>query len=197
MHPIGLVDPLARWFFEGLLAVFVISEYAIRLRSAVNRGGAQREWASFIVIIIGIAGGIGGAVAVAQLVTATAIRFGRFEFFVAGLMLMALGIAFRIWSVVTLGRYFTVQVQVQDDQKVVDTGPYRYLRHPSYTGLLTTSLGIGIALDNWLALIIAVVLPTTATVIRIFVEERALLAGIGEPYAKFAATRSRLIPHVW
>ena len=197
MQPLGLTVPIAQWFFIGLLIVFAASEYVIRVRSAINRSGAKREWKSLFVVLIGLGGGIGGAIVIAEKVTTTAIGFARVEFFVVGIVVMAAGIAFRIWSVVTLGRYFTVQVQVRDDQAVVDTGPYRYLRHPSYTGLLAICLGIGLALDNWLALIVAVVLPTAALVIRIRVEERVLLAGIGEPYARFAATRSRLIPHVW
>ena len=78
-----------------------------------------------------------------------------------------------------------------------DRGPYRLLRHPSYTGLLCTCLGIGLALGNWVALLLAIVPTTIAIVYRIRVEERALLAGIGEPYRQFCATRARLIPHVW
>jgi len=88
-------------------------------------------------------------------------------------------------------------VQVRDEQPVVDTGPYRVLRHPSYTGLLLVCLGIGLALGNWLALTVVVALPTAVILVRIRVEERALLAGIGEPYRRFMATRKRLIPWVW
>jgi protein-S-isoprenylcysteine O-methyltransferase Ste14 len=110
---------------------------------------------------------------------------------------LVLGLALRAWSVIALGRNFTVHVQVRAEQPVVDTGPYRLLRHPSYTALLLVCLGIGVALANWLALIVIVVLPTAAILLRIRVEERALLAGIGEPYRRFAATRKRLIPWVW
>ncbi len=197
MRPPGLELPTAMVFFEGLLVVFVVTEAVIRFRSGRNQSGAKREWTSFFVIVVGLVGGIGGAVFAASLATWAAIPFWRIEFFVVGCVLMAFGIGFRIWSVVVLGRFFTVEVQVHDGQTVVDTGPYRMLRHPSYPGLLATCLGIGLALDNWLALIIAVVLPTVTTVFRIRVEERALLAGLGEPYARFAATRSRLIPGVW
>jgi len=68
---------------------------------------------------------------------------------------------------------------------------------PGATGLLLVCLGIGLALGNWLALVVVVVAPTVAILIRIRVEERALLAGIGEPHRRFAATRKRLIPWVW
>lgn len=148
-------------------------------------------------MIVGFGIGIVGAVFVALRLTWAAIPVERLELFVAGIVLMVLGIAFRAWSVIILGRNFTVYVQVRDEQPVVDTGPYRLLRHPSYTGLLVVCLGIGLALGNWLALVVVVVAPTIAIILRIRVEERALLAGIGEPYRRFAATRKRLIPWVW
>ena len=197
MRPLGFDQPVPMAFFEGLLIIFVVTEAVIRLRSRANQSGAKREWTSFFVIVVGLAGGIGGAVVAASIATWAAIPFWRIGFFVVGCVLMAAGIAFRIWAVVVLGRFFTVEVQVHSGQTVVESGPYRILRHPSYTGLLTTCLGIGLALDNWLALIIVIVLPTAATVVRIRVEEQALLAGIGEPYRAFAATRKRLVPGIW
>ena len=197
MRPLGFELPVPMILFEGLLVAFAVTEAVIRLRSGTNQSGAKREWASFFVIVVGLVGGIGGAVVAASVATWAAIPFGRIEFFVVGCVLMAFGIAFRIWAVVVLGRFFTVEVQVHDGQTVVDTGPYRMLRHPSYTGLLATCLGIGLALGNWLALIIVIVLPVVTTVFRIRVEERALLAGLGEPSARFPAARARLIPGVW
>jgi protein-S-isoprenylcysteine O-methyltransferase Ste14 len=197
MLPLAFTHPWARDALDALLLVFVVTEYVIRFRSYRNRGSERHESASLIVIVVSYLVGIGGAVLIAIKVTATAISFGRVAFFIVGLVVIALGLALRIWSVVVLGRYFTVDVRVRENQPVVDGGPYRVLRHPSYTGLLAVVLGFGLALDNWLALIVAVVPPTVAIVVRIRVEERALLAGIGEPYRVFAATRSRLIPHVW
>jgi protein-S-isoprenylcysteine O-methyltransferase Ste14 len=197
MLPLAFTHPWARDALDALLLVFVVTEYVIRFRSYRNRGSERHESASLIVIVVSYLVGIGGAVLIAIKVTATAISFARVAFFIVGLVVIALGLALRIWSVVVLGRYFTVDVRVRENQPVVDGGPYRVLRHPSYTGLLAVVLGFGLALDNWLALIVAVVPPTVAIVVRIRVEERALLAGIGEPYRVFAATRSRLIPHVW
>jgi protein-S-isoprenylcysteine O-methyltransferase Ste14 len=110
---------------------------------------------------------------------------------------MAAGIVLRQWAVALLGRYFTTDVRVHPGQAVIDTGPYRWVRHPSYTGLLLTLVGIALALGNWAALPVLIVVPAIGVVNRIRVEERALLDGIGEPYRRFAATRARLVPHVW
>ena len=109
-----------------------------------------------------------------------------------GVGLMAAGVVLRQWAVGLLGEDFTVDVRVHPGQRVIDTGPYRHVRHPAYSGLLLTLFGMGVALGNWAALAAIVVVPAAGLVCRIRVEERALLAGIGEPYRRFAAGRHLL-----
>jgi protein-S-isoprenylcysteine O-methyltransferase Ste14 len=186
----------ARIAFDGILCVFAAGEVAIRVISSRN-GGRDRELVSLIVVVAGLGLSLAGALAAATRVPAAAIPFARVPIFVVGIVIMAFGIGLRFWSVVALGRYFTVAVQVRENQPVIDSGPYRLLRHPAYAGLLCVCLGFGIALGNWLAVIVAVVPTLAAVVVRIRVEERMLLARIGAPYEDFCATRSRLLPHVW
>jgi protein-S-isoprenylcysteine O-methyltransferase Ste14 len=113
------------------------------------------------------------------------------------MVLMCAGIAIRQWAVALLGDLFTVDVRVHAGQTVVERGPYRWVRHPSYTGLILTFVGIGLALGNWAALIVLAVLPIAGLVVRIRFEERALLDGLGEPYRRFAASRPHLFPGLW
>jgi len=96
-----------------------------------------------------------------------------------------------------LGRFFTIDVRVHPGQTVVERGPYRWVRHPSYTGLILIFVGIGFALGNWAALAVLAVVPTAGLVVRIRIEERALLDGLGEPYRRFAASRPHLFPGLW
>jgi protein-S-isoprenylcysteine O-methyltransferase Ste14 len=63
--------------------------------------------------------------------------------------------------------------------------------------MIITFVGIGLALGNWAALGVLVVVPTAGLVVRIRSEERALLDGLGEPYRRFAASRPRLVPGLW
>ncbi|HLZ75597.1 isoprenylcysteine carboxylmethyltransferase family protein [Phenylobacterium sp.] len=108
-----------------------------------------------------------------------------------------LGAGLRVWAVHTLGQYFTYVVHVSPDQKVVQTGPYRWLRHPSYTGGTLEGVGIGLAMGYGLAPAIVGGGMLASYLIRIAVEEKALADGIGEPYRAYMARTKRLIPFVW
>jgi protein-S-isoprenylcysteine O-methyltransferase len=102
--------------------------------------------------------------------------------------------AFRLWAVLVLGRFFRVTVLVQDEHRLVEAGPYRLLRHPAYTGSLLTMIGLGLAMGNWLSLAAMVLTPLAAYAYRIRVEEEALRARFGESYERYAAARWRLVP---
>ena len=131
-----------------------------------------------------------------RIVPAAAIRPGAAAF-AAGLVLLLAGIILRGWAFKTLGKYFTFTVMVSADQPVISAGPYRLLRHPSYTGLLLGCAGVGLASANWVALAGLTLLPLALLLWRIQVEENALLATLGEPYRRYAAQHKRLVPLVW
>jgi protein-S-isoprenylcysteine O-methyltransferase Ste14 len=189
--------PGARIAFDVVVGAFVLSELRIRLRSERNRDGSRLDRTSLLVVQATAIGGVGGAVLLTRRLPGAALAGAEWPLFVAGLVLMCAGVAIRQWAVATLGRFFTIDVRVQPSQTVVDRGPYRWVRHPAYTGLILTFLGFGLALGNWAALAVAFLVPTAGLVYRIHFEERALLEGLGEPYRRFAASRPRLFPGVW
>jgi protein-S-isoprenylcysteine O-methyltransferase Ste14 len=117
--------------------------------------------------------------------------------FVVGAVVGWLGLLLRWWCFVALGRYFTVVVKTSSDQKVVDRGPYRILRHPSYTGLLMALLGCGVMLGNWVGALATFAVLLAAVVYRLRIEERALIASLGDAYQVFAKHRARLVPFIW
>jgi protein-S-isoprenylcysteine O-methyltransferase Ste14 len=194
--PLPYTDLGARIPFYALVAAFAVLELRVRLRSRLNRGGVRSDRGSFLLVYTSIAAGMTGGFALAN-VHSAAISGGRWPLFVVGVLLMATGIAIRQWAVALLGRFFTIDVRVHSGQTVVDAGPYRWVRHPSYSGLLMTLIGIGMALGNWAALAALIILPTAGLVVRISVEERALTDALGEPYRRFAASRARLVPGLW
>jgi protein-S-isoprenylcysteine O-methyltransferase Ste14 len=138
-----------------------------------------------------------GGFLVATKVESAAIDFARWPIFVVGAVLTAAGIAFRQWAIAVLGAYFTVDVRVSVDQPVVEAGPYSRVAHPAYTGMVLVFVGLGLMLGNWLSLAFLTLVPAIGLVIRIRVEERAMLVGIGEPYRRFLAGRARLVPGIW
>ncbi|HUC05750.1 MAG TPA: isoprenylcysteine carboxylmethyltransferase family protein [Acidimicrobiales bacterium] len=189
-------EPVAEVLFWALLALFILGEYAMRFRSFVNRSGTRAERSSLVVVVVGVVGGLLGGIYGAEHRIAT-IGPGRWPLFVVGLILMAGGLFLRQWSIFVLGRYFTADVRIHEGQTVVDWGPYRWVRHPSYSGMVAFFGGLGLAFSSWFSLAVLIVVPTAGLVVRIRAEERALLAGLGEPYARFAAGRARLVPGVW
>jgi protein-S-isoprenylcysteine O-methyltransferase len=113
------------------------------------------------------------------------------------LVFLCSGLALRWVAIVSLGRFFTVDLAIHDGHVLVDRGVYRHLRHPSYTGLLVAFAGLGIFFGNWISLG-ALTLPIgVAVVARIRREEAALLAGLGAPYAAYCSRTKRLLPGVY
>ena len=130
------------------------------------------------------------------IVPAAAIQPGALAFSV-GLVFFLAGIGLRGWSFAALGRYSTYGIVVSPAQPVVATGPYRWLRHPSYTGGLLICSGAGLMSANWAGVAAMTLLPLAVTVWRIHLEEHALLAGLGERYRAYACDRRRLVPLIW
>jgi protein-S-isoprenylcysteine O-methyltransferase len=114
-----------------------------------------------------------------------------------GIAMMWAGMAFRLWAVLTLGAFFRTSVVVQDGHQLVTAGPYRWLRHPSYTGVIVTMTGLGLAIGNWGSLAALAILPTLAIAWRMHVEERALTEQFGEAYRDFRKTHAAVIPVIW
>lgn len=190
----------------GLLLAWGAAELALRLRLVLRPGfGARlrawstitrrlREW-TFFVVTIAITAAVLAALWLTQFRWA-AIGSG-WAIVVAGELVALAGIVLRIWAILTLDQFFTFVVGIADDHRVVQQGPYRVVRHPGYAGALLALLGIGVALANWLSLLMIFVVPMLALVVRIKVEEATLSSALGEEYRTYAQRTARLIPAVW
>lgn len=122
---------------------------------------------------------------------------GAWTAFAAGVLLLVAATAGRVWAVRTLGRWFTTSVRTDAQQPVVQDGPYRWVRHPSYTAMPLAFAGTGLCLGNALTAVCFALFPLLGLLVRIRVEERALLDQLGEAYAGYSASRRRLVPGVW
>ena len=139
----------------------------------------------------------GTVVAVAVPFTGVANAAHPAAWFWLGVATMLVGYVVRLAALLTLGETFTQHVALQPDHEVIDRGPYRWIRHPAYTGAVVSYVGIGLALGNWLSL-----LATTGSALagygyRVVVEERFLRAEL-EGYEEYVeSTPYRLLPLVW
>jgi protein-S-isoprenylcysteine O-methyltransferase Ste14 len=184
-------------------ALFTVTIAAWGMMELSQRSQPSREGATKIA-------GIGGrlvalAFVIATTVVATltprvfpaaAIRPGAVAF-AAGMVVLLAGLVLRGWSFKALGQYFTHTVMVSSDQPVIASGPYRVLRHPSYTGIILAAIGIGLASANCADLAGLLLLTLTALLWRIRIEEAALMTTLGDRYRAYAAQHKRLVPLVW
>jgi protein-S-isoprenylcysteine O-methyltransferase Ste14 len=184
----------ARRVLDISVGAFIVGEFSQMWRV---RPGAHR--ANLVAEVLFRAMFFGGILLIPigrALAPGAAIRGGVWVF-ALGVLIGWLGLLLRWWSFVTLGKYFTVVLKTSGDQPVVDRGPYRLLRHPSYTGLLLAFVGCGLLTGNWLSTAGSVTLVVTALIYRIRIEERALNAALGDRYRDFATGRARLVPFLW
>ena len=96
-----------------------------------------------------------------------------------------------------LGASFTGDVRATPDQRIVTTGAYAVVRHPSYSAGILMNVGLGLALGSWASAILLGLVSFVVYRYRIAVEERTLLAVVGQPYQEFMRTRRRLIPFIY
>jgi protein-S-isoprenylcysteine O-methyltransferase len=159
--------------------------------------GRTADRGSFLGFVIGIPTALVVAFSAPTRFPEWTITVGWPAVFWIGIAMVWAGMAFRLWAVLTLGAFFRTSVVVQDGHQLVTAGPYRWLRHPSYTGVIVTMSGLGLAQDNWVSLAAMSILPTLAIAYRIHTEERALTEKFGEAYQEFRKTHSAVIPVIW
>ncbi|MBI5548416.1 MAG: isoprenylcysteine carboxylmethyltransferase family protein, partial [Deltaproteobacteria bacterium] len=112
-----------------------------------------------------------------------------------GATLLLLGIGFRLWAVRTLGAHYSHQVRLLEGHRLIESGPYRWLRHPAYAGMLLAHLGLLVCFPNLVALLSWAGLLLPAIAYRIGVEERVLRAIPG--WEGYSRIRARLVPGLW
>jgi protein-S-isoprenylcysteine O-methyltransferase Ste14 len=115
----------------------------------------------------------------------------------AGIILLYCGITLRAYSVWTLRKYFTVSVEIKTGHKIIRKGPYRYVRHPSYSGSILSLIGMQIGLRSPVGFAISLVLAFFAYTYRIHVEEEAMTDSFGIEYDNYKKITKRIIPFIF
>jgi protein-S-isoprenylcysteine O-methyltransferase Ste14 len=123
--------------------------------------------------------------------------FGNAQFELIGIAVIFIGIILRFAAIKQLGKFFTVDVTIRKDHVLMQSGFYKYVRHPSYTGSLLSFLGFGISLNNWIGLAL-IFLPIFFSFInRMNIEEKVLKEQFGSQYTDYMKKTKRLIPFVY
>jgi protein-S-isoprenylcysteine O-methyltransferase Ste14 len=176
--------------------IFLLSEVLLTVTRRSGGTGRRHDRSTlgmlWVVILLSVAASlfVTARLAAAALPHRDLIRLVGAALFLAGL-------ALRWWSIITLGRFFTVDVQIARDHEVVETGPFAVVRHPSYAGLLLAFVGFALSLANWAAAVILLVPIVVALSRRMNVEEQALTSALGERYRSYMQRTKRLIPGVY
>ena len=190
-------EPIFALIFWAAFASWILPEvigWKLR-RSADSSKACDQGSLTLIAVLWWI--GIAMDFALSLLLPRAALPWNRTTLFFAGVCLLFLGIAFRWYSAAVLGKYFTFDVAVQSDQTLIEVGPYRYIRHPSYSGALLSLLGFGLALGNWAGLAAALSCMGFAYTYRIRIEEAALASALGDTYKQYRKRTWRLVPFVF
>jgi len=198
MRPLPFsAGPIFALIFWGTFASWVLPEIIASrvMRSPDSTKSRDKGSLKLIAVLWWI--GIALDFLLSLLSPETAIAWKRVSFFYVGIGLMLIGIALRWYSVRILGRSFTFDVAIQSDQVLVEAGPYRYIRHPSYTGALLSLLGFGLSLGNWAGAAASFSCLGFAYAYRIPVEESALASAFGDTYRQYLKRTWRLVPFLF
>jgi protein-S-isoprenylcysteine O-methyltransferase Ste14 len=193
MRPLPFVWPYALPFWVIYVWAFW-PEFAI-VRNA-NRSRTSTDARSLQVIVMGMWVALLAAFPLAW-VSAFQFQTRRALVFWIGVAVFVAGALLRRHCWRMLGESFTGDVRVRPDQQIVTRGAYAILRHPSYTGGILLLTGIGISLGSWASALLLLAASVAVYTYRMIVEERALLAALGEPYREFMRTRKRVIPFIY
>ncbi len=161
-----------------------------KLKNTPNQGSGR--W-----VILALVAGIGLGFNLPNTAPQFAIRYYPVIMFCLGLALVGAGILFRFWAIRTLGEFFRTKIIIQQEHRLITAGPYRYLRHPSYTGTLVTLIGFGLAIGNWLSLFVLLTAGLAAYAWRVRVEEQVLRERFGPAFDDYRQRTWALIPFVW
>ncbi len=176
-------------FWVILLGVFVTDGIFVRRHEGFKeKGKRKKELFSPLVLLAWLAAAI--------LIGYAGIGALPDWLFYPGEILFVVGYAFQIYSITLLGRYYSTLVEVQPNHKVIESGPYRFIRHPNYLGQMVGAVGLGMALQSWVSLLVLLVIGGGFFAYRIRNEEAFLVAEIGG-YADYMKRTKRLVPFIF
>ena len=177
--------------------VYLTSEVLLTVtHRSRTRTGMKQDKSTLRVLWLVITVSVAAGIYVASNWPAANVPY-RQLFALVGVVLFVAGLLLRWWAIITLGRFFTVDVVIEKDHELVERGPFRLVRHPSYTGVLLAFVGFALTLHNWAALLVMLLPIFAALTHRMHVEEGALSRALGSGYTDYMRRTKRLLPFVY
>src|SRR4029079_10743047 len=165
--------------------IYLVSEILLTLtRRSRSKTGTKQDRSTLGIIWLVIAISITGGVFVAKNFRAATLPGGPL-LARASVLLFVAGLILRWWAIITLGRFFTVDVTIEKDHELVERGPFRLVRHPSYSGVLLAFVGLALSLRNWAALPVILIPIGGAFGHRMNAAENELSNALGPRYAEY------------
>jgi protein-S-isoprenylcysteine O-methyltransferase len=175
--------------------IWTLTEIRLMLRQRSRRTGAKTQDRGSLVLIV-LPAFVGIGLACLDIVLRPYTPFAPIWRWL-GLGLWALGLGIRQWAIAVLGRFFTIDVSIHGEHKLIQDGPYRLLRHPSYTGFALILLGMALMTGKPLAIALMLLPPFLGLLWRIRVEEGALRQAFGEVFDEYSRHTWRFIPGLY
>src|SRR5437773_8158866 len=177
-------------------AIYGLSELYLAFTRRSRTQAVSRDRSSLLVLWTVIVVSLWIGIQMVWLFPSATVAYRR-AFYLFGFVLFLTGLALRWYSIGYLGRYFTVDVSISAEHKLIDSGPYRHIRHPTYTGAVLAFVGLAFCFGNWLTLLFLTVPIIGAFLWRIRIEETALLDALGREYRDYMRRTERLVPWVY
>lgn len=185
--PSGLfVVAYASWLVSELVGAGIVPAWRARGARQVSRSDRGSRTAIFV--------GVFSSIALVAVLARVGLATFPLALIYAGIAIMFTGIAVRQWAIAVLGRFFSTSVRRLESHEVVDAGPYRLVRHPSYSGAVLTLVGMGLAGGSWEGLLAIAGVAALVFGYRIHVEERFLVDQLGPAYLAYRSRTKRIVP---
>jgi protein-S-isoprenylcysteine O-methyltransferase Ste14 len=114
--------------------------------------------------------------------------------YLLGVLISIAAFVIRRWAITTLGRFWSLHVEIREEHEIVTAGPFRWVRHPVYFGMILEFLGLGLILNATFTLVLVMTIFLPTLVARVRLEETALVQKFGTAYADYCQTTPLLIP---
>lgn len=171
--------------------VFVITERILETRASTRalRGEKAENWSLPLLFVL-------HCLVLAAVILEFSLSNKPLQLWVSGtgLTLFFTALVLRLWSLRTLGRYWSLHVEIRPDQRLITEGPYRLMRHPAYMAIILEFVGIPLVGNCYLSLLAVFVLYFPVLALRIMIEEKALIKKFGQAYIEYKNQTGALLP---